>query len=98
MRRMRSPEKWVGRRIPIDLDIEHDSSIWWNFGVCDDCRCFHLADDLHALLYPASDEDWELQEALHVEEAESFCPACLRELEEEADKLDPEWRKRHWLA
>lgn len=97
-RRMRQPELWIGRRIPTDLDYEYSMWIWMEYDKCDDCQCFYSWNDLHALLWPMSEADWKLQERVHVEEAESFCPACLRQIKMEADAVDPEWRERRWMV
>ena len=102
-RKIRTPEAWVGKRVD-HLDWEHSVSpedgrmVWWNYDICDDCQRFFKTDDLHALLYPQSEADWVLQKKLHVEEAQSFCPDCLSWIEDEADAIDPDWRKRHGYA
>lgn len=67
------------------------------YSKCDDCQHFHLLEGLHALLWPMSKADQVLQDALHVEEAQGFCPDCLAQFETEADRLDPEWRVRQRL-
>lgn len=90
-RMMRNPELWIGRRIPSDMSDDH----LWDWGVCDDCQRFYHLDQMHALLWPISEADWLLQKAVGVEEAQSFCADCLAEIQADADKVDPEWRKRH---
>lgn len=92
--KMRNPEAWYGKKAPSNLEWEPH---WKVIDKCDDCQCFARPEDLHPLFYPQSEADWGLQETLHVEEAQSFCPACLAAIEREADKVDPEWRKRHGL-
>jgi len=92
MRKMQNPEKWIGRREPANLEWEHH---WWAISKCDNCQCFYRPDDLYALLSPQSETDWVLQEMIGVEEAQSFCPACLSEIEAKADEIDPDWRVRH---
>lgn len=88
---MRNPELWIGRRIPSDIDDDR----WWDYGTCDDCGRFYHLDGMHALLWPMSEADWLLQKAVGVEEAMSFCPDCLAQIQEDADEIDPEWRVRH---
>jgi hypothetical protein len=90
---MRNPDNWIGKRVR-HLDW---SEFEWDYGKCDDCQCFYRLEDLWGFLYPTSDEDFDLQDALHIEEAESFCEACTGQLERDADQIDPDWRKRHGL-
>ena len=93
-RKMQNPEKWIGQKEPTDLEWGHH---WWVISICDNCRCFYHPNDLHSLLYPYDEADQALEDALGVEEAQSFCPACLEEIEAKADEIDPGWRKRHLL-
>lgn len=95
MRKMKNPKRWIGRKAPRDLDWEEH---WTEIDVCDNCRVFHHPDDLASFLYPMCDADFDLQDALHIEEAQSFCPACLEELARDADKIDPDWSRRHGLT
>lgn len=90
-RMMRNPNLWIGRRISSNIDDDR----WWDYGTCDDCQRFYHLDDMHALLWPMSEADWLLQEAVGVEEAMSFCADCLIEIQAEADTIDPQWRVRH---
>ena len=90
-RQMRDPEKWIGKKIK-NLRWLH---FWRVIDRCDDCQCFFWVNDLHPLLFPVTEEDFALQQRLHVEEAQSFCPDCLAVIEMEADKVDPQWAERH---
>jgi len=95
LRKMRNPNRWYGKRMPRNLVWEH---LWRLIDVCDNCRRFCPPTDLHSLLWPECEADMRLQEVLGVEEALSYCPGCLAELEAEADKIDLVWRKRQFLA
>jgi hypothetical protein len=64
-------------------------------GTCDNCHRAINADNLHNLLYPVEQADFDLQVALHIEEAQAFCPRCLTQIERDADALQPEWSERH---
>lgn len=99
-RQMRNPEKWIGKLVPGDMELVQtigNGRELIMYDTCDNCQAFHRLNNLHALLWPMSEADWKLQKALHVEEAQGFCPDCLGWFETEADKLDPEWRMRQGL-
>ena len=91
---MRTPSKWIGKRIPKNLDIESE----WDYSICGNCGCFYHQDSLWGFIYPVDDADFELQDALHIEEAQGFCQPCCDELADESDAIDPEWRVRHGLV
>ena len=91
--KIRNPEKWYGKQAP-NIEWEH---LWRSIDQCNNCQCLEHPDNLHSLLYPASETDFALQEAVSVEEAQSFCPTCLEQIEIAADAFDPAWRKRHGL-
>jgi len=93
MATMRNPEKWIGKRVEHLVWEQHMA----HYDICDDCQQFNEASNLHALLYPQSAQDWKLQEALGVEEAQGFCPDCLAAIEAEADEIDEQWRQRHGI-
>ena len=98
-RKMRNPEAWIGKRLPWDMDMDEH---WNHYDKCDDCQCVWWVIDqahtpgLHEFIYPMCEADWVLQDKLHVEEAETFCPYCIEQIQEEADKIDPNWRERHY--
>lgn len=97
-RKMRNPEAWVGKTLPKNLDC---SSIFHGvakYDLCDNCQRLFRVDDLHALVQPICESDWAIQEACRVEEAMGFCPDCLEEIEDQADRIDPEWRNKHNAA
>ena len=93
---MRNPQKWIGKKIPRDMEYD-----WKEHDKCDDCQCLWFVygengnQGLHQLLDPRSEQDFELQEKLGIEEAQSFCPTCLEAIENEADEIDRNWRERH---
>lgn len=96
--KIRNPEKWIGK--PINkMEYLHLR----DYDKCDDCQCLWWADTnhggngrdgLHPFIWPQSDADYKLQKALGVEEAMSYCPSCLSQIEKEADAIDPGWRER----
>ena len=94
MSKVQNPEAWYGKRLPKGMEWEH---VWRMIDKCDDCQKMYHPNNLHSLLYPVTEADFILQKALHIEEAQSFCPDCLAAIEKEADAIDPEWRKRHGL-
>lgn len=75
-RLMRRPELWVGKRIPVSLDFEH-----LPYDRCDECGRLYPADKLAGFLYPVSEADFALLDALGIDEALAFCPSCRAELE-----------------
>ena len=91
IKKMQNPEAWIGKRIPRNIDA---NQIDLEYDFCDNCQKLYRATELHALLYPQTKADWGLQQKLHVEEAQGFCPDCLNEIEMAADKIDPNWHKR----
>lgn len=91
---MRNPAKWIGKTCPSNLKWSHHLG---TIDKCDDCQRLFATDDLHALLYPISPDDFNLQRSLRIEEAQGFCPDCLELLERDADSVDPDWRRRHGL-
>lgn len=88
---MRNPEKWIGKKAQSEMRWEQHCDI---IDKCDDCQKFARADELHSLLCPLSDADFELQDAVGTEDAETYCPECLEWFENRADEIDPEWRAR----
>lgn len=92
-RQMRNPEAWIGKKAE---HLNYDRFLS-DYDKCDDCQKFFKAEDMHALLYPMTDADIKLQRAVGVEEAQTFCPDCLGWIMDDADEMDPEWRKRHFL-
>lgn len=91
MATMRNPQAWYGKPAKTAPQWGH-----LEIDKCDDCQRLFHPDNLHALLWPQCEADRELQKALRVEEAQGFCPDCLMRIEAEADKIDPEWRKRQF--
>lgn len=92
-RQMQNPEKWIGKSRQVNLDHEHCDEIV----VCENCQRYEWSLRAHALLYPDTQADLDLQKAVGAEEAMVFCPPCLSEVEADADRIDPQWRARHEL-
>ena len=91
---VRSPLAWVGKKVPSSMYWDHH---WRTIDRCDDCQRMWLSDEMFSLLYPQSPADFALQREVGVEECQTFCPDCLAEIEADADRVDPDWRKRHCL-